>query len=1062
MAKDCINLVQKILRNNFDLVVSDLMFLASQNELETFLESKTDTDRKKLEDEYLLFSRKKRIYDQIRFLDANGMEKVRVDYKNGNAAVVDESNLQNKSKRYYFKDTFLLEKNEVFISPFDLNIEHGSVEMPFKPMLRFGTPIVNDRGEKAGCVIVNFLAQTLIDDIKHISSRFIGTTILLNSQGYWLIGPDKDIEWGFMFEEKKNISFAAKHPLFWKTIENSDSGQFFMPGGRIYTFTSVYPLSEGWKSSTGASTPFGPSAKAINAGEYYWKIVNSFPSTSFKSSMIKFFMMFFKKFYIYFIIIAFACLFYARILFRHKITEAELSKLSLAVKQSPVSIAITNIDGIIEYVNPKFTELTGYTSKEAIGRNLNILNSGKNPPSLYKNLWKTIMSGREWRGEFYNKKKDGRYFWEYASITAIRDKKGKITHFLGIKEDVTERKKNEQELKRLASFPEDNPNIVIELDLDCNITYLNPTCKRKFPNIRGACINHPLVKDIVTNPMEFKDMRGKSDHGELTVGDSIFERKIRYIPGSQIIRVYAFDVTKRKKIEKDLENAINEAKNASRLKSVFLANMSHEIRTPMNAIIGFSDMLLADETDAIKRERLKIITKSGKVLLVLIDDILDFSKIEANKLKLAEEEFSIQETIDHLNNMFRIKAEEKNLAFIIKSNDYIPDSVTGDVHRVKQILMNLLTNAFKFTSQGNVTLEYFWKEGIMTFKVIDTGIGIPLEKQKAIFSPFHQADLTTTRKYGGAGLGLTITRRLIEMMNGMIAIDENRRDNNGATFIVTIPLPAVLNKDEQTEISSNCTEPAMIRSNSMSNEKKEGDLTGIKVLLVEDDEFNRLLAKALLEQEGIEVSMAENGRKALDKLAVNCYDLVLLDMNMPVMNGVETIEKIRNNDDLSSLYVIALTANAIDGDKDIYIDAGCDDYLPKPLEVNMLYEKIRNAFTVKKQVEPTVQYDNTIRKNMTENDNRDLGRDKLDREEIDKKDTGEDALLPESIEILKESIQGLKENRKIFVPAKIENVANRLTKVPGMKEIKKDLLHAAGTFNDEMLDPIIKKLEESI
>ena len=271
--KNNVNIQKKIITGNFTSVVSDLMILSEQHELQRILENSRDHTIKDLADNFLTFSKRKGLYDQIRYLDKTGMEIVRVNFNNGKPYLVPEDQLQFKGDRYYFKDTFQLKRGEIFLSPFDLNIEGGEIEQPLKPMIRFGTPVFDRHGKKQGIVVLNYLGENLINDLKKVSVNFQGHTMLVNSSGYWLYGMNPDDNWGFMYKERIDRTFEKAFPYVWQQIFNTESGQITNEKG-LFTFVTIYPLLEGWKSSTGSGKAFDPSAYSIEAKKYYWKIIS--------------------------------------------------------------------------------------------------------------------------------------------------------------------------------------------------------------------------------------------------------------------------------------------------------------------------------------------------------------------------------------------------------------------------------------------------------------------------------------------------------------------------------------------------------------------------------------------------------------------------------------------------------------------------------------------------------------------------------------------------------------------------------------------------------------------
>jgi len=365
-----------------------------------------------------------------------------------------------------------------------------------------------------------------------------------------------------------------------------------------------------------------------------------------------------------------------------KLAEAKIQKLSKGIEQSPSSIIITDKEGIIEYVNPAFTKISGFTEDEALGDTRSIMKSGLMSAEFYSDLWRTISSGNVWRGELLNKKKDGTLYWESATITGIKDEKGMITNYISIKEDITERKKMQAE----------------------------------------------LIK------------------------------------------------------------AKEKAEESDRLKSAFLANMSHEIRTPLNSIIGFSELLGdPDFEQEQKDEFTRTIIENGNSLILIISDIMDFSMLEARQLKIRMEPISAKKLCDNLFIDFNGKASRKNLEFRIDDSCSDVDIIfESDLYRIKQIFNNLIGNSLKFTESGSIEIGYELNGDFIQFHVKDTGIGIPKEFHQAIFERFRQVDTAKTRRYGGNGLGLAISKNLVELLGGKILVESEA--NHYSNFTFTIPL----------------------------------------------------------------------------------------------------------------------------------------------------------------------------------------------------------------------------------------------------------------------------------
>ena len=369
-----------------------------------------------------------------------------------------------------------------------------------------------------------------------------------------------------------------------------------------------------------------------------------------------------------------------------------------------------------------------------------------------------------------------------------------------------------------------------------------------------------------------------------------------------------------------------EALTANKAKSEFLANMSHEIRTPLNAIIGFTDLLTLEELTGEQKSYLDIIYNSGNNLLTLINDILDFSKIEAGKLHTEFMYHKIEGLLADVDAFIRPDAEKKGLTFEINAEPKLPRRIYTDSVRLRQCLINLLSNAVKFTENGHVHLNISIEESAgkdwIRFDVADSGIGIADDKLDVIFESFSQADGSTTRKFGGTGRGLAITRGLADLPGGGVSVNSTL----GEGTVFSLVVPAGLDTRDESAVESGAPQ--------MQSENQDNQLLSARVLVAEDNLSNQLLTKSLLEKMGIQPVLVDNGKEAVEQATSGSFDLILMDMQMPVMNGFEATIFLRKEN--MTVPIIALTANAMKGDADKCKDAGCDDYLAKPIGYGML------------------------------------------------------------------------------------------------------------------------------
>jgi PAS domain S-box-containing protein len=640
--------------------------------------------------------------------------------------------------------------------------------------------------------------------------------------------------------------------------------------------------------------------------------------------------------------------------------EEQLRLLVQAIDQSPISVVVTDCRGVIEYVNPWFTYVTGYTAEEALGQNPRVLKSGQHPDTFYRAMWDELSNGNVWRGEICNKKKNGDLYWEEATIAPVRTSDGGITHFVAVKEDVTGKRQIAEELRR----------------------------------------------------------------------------------------------------------AKEDADEANRAKSEFLARMSHEIRTPLNGVIGMTHLLSQTSQSPIQGQYTSNIRSASHRLLSVINDILDFSKIEAGRLELERREFNLDDVLDEVANIIGLTATQKGLEVVIVRDRAVPVPLVGDSLRIGQVLLNLVSNAVKFTDTGDVVVHARLVEALATrivlrFSVRDTGIGITPEQRSKLFQAFSQADATTTRRYGGTGLGLAISHRLVAMMGGdlwvesepgsgstfeftvsldrqtaerrqrpgvppdiagkrILVVDDNGEFRKAVTsllaevgFVVIavpsveaaveaatsplhgafdlvlvdwrlpgtsardvlarlkaaaglerVPMVAVAPPDVAddaaaamqegllTEVVVKPSSPSALFETVLAALGRErrgerrrrgaasqvGDvaegLRKARVLVVEDDELNRQVAEKILQRAGVEVVLAANGAEAVTLVLESgtAFSAVLMDLRMPMLDGWEATRVIMADGRFDRLPVIALTADAISGVRESCLAAGMCDFVTKPFD----------------------------------------------------------------------------------------------------------------------------------
>lgn len=429
------------------------------------------------------------------------------------------------------------------------------------------------------------------------------------------------------------------------------------------------------------------------------------------------------------------------------------------------------------------------------------------------------------------------------------------------------------------------------------------------------------------------EIRNKSKDGHFYWVDSTI---IPFVDENNIPFQYVAiqsDITSKKEFEAQLVHAKQDAENSLKIKEEFISNMSHEIRTPMNALIGFTDLLLETELTTEQREHLITIKNSEKLLLTLINDILDLAKLESGKIFLENVPFNIHDTLQEVVKLLNVNATEKNIELELFINSKVPQMIIGDTTRVQQIILNTVGNAIKFTEKGEVSIYVKsiitqHKEVTITFEIKDTGIGIPKSKLDTIFDSFEQASNSTTRLYGGTGLGLSIVKKLVDTMNGEITVESEVEV--GSTFKIKIPFKMV----DDGSVSLAQIMPQI--------KKEELSPLNLKVLLVEDNKTNQLLANTRLTRWNCEVEIANHGKEAMELLEKYPFDIVLMDIQMPIMNGFEATSAIRSseNSNYNQIPIIAMTAHASHKEAENAIKRGMNDYIFKPFDSEVLHKKI--------------------------------------------------------------------------------------------------------------------------
>jgi len=634
---------------------------------------------------------------------------------------------------------------------------------------------------------------------------------------------------------------------------------------------------------------------------------------------------------------------------QRKRNEERIYKLSLAVEQSSNMVMIANLDGNIEYVNQAFVNATGYSRDEVANKNPRLLQSGKTPKASFEAMWASLVKGEVWKGELINKRKDGSEYIESALFSPVRQNDGTVTHFLAIKEDITAQKYAEAQMLNLLQEQKailDSELVGIIKLRGRQFVWINQSFERLTGYSKEVLLGQN-TRLLYQNDTEYQDIYREA-YLKINNG-SAYRSEKQFVCHGGVLRwfeisgcvlspdnddtIWTFvEIDDRKRFEAELISARDIAESAARVKSEFLANMSHEIRTPVNAILGLSYLVLDKPLTEEVRDYLEKINTSSESLLGILNDILDFSKIEAGKLMIEYRQFNLHLLLENLHNLFLARAEEKQLEFSVDISSGVPRNLIGDALRIRQILTNMISNAIKFTEQGQVRVDVILQEAgqshvSVRFSVLDTGIGISPADQLKLFQPFSQLDSSITRRFGGTGLGLEISHKLLNLMGTDFQVESVKGQGTVFSFELQMGIGIMEQLSEINQL------PVERKAGMFSSAlRKRGEyLTGARILVAEDNRINQQVVSAFLKLSGMQVEIANNGKEALQCLETNRYDAVLMDVHMPEMGGMEATTQIRKLPRFKTLPIIALTAGVTQEERNRCSDAGMNGFIAKPV-----------------------------------------------------------------------------------------------------------------------------------
>ncbi len=603
--------------------------------------------------------------------------------------------------------------------------------------------------------------------------------------------------------------------------------------------------------------------------------------------------------------------------------------------------------GVVTMISPSVKEVLGYDVSEIVGMDSRSIYVDSKDIREFERQIAENKSVDNFDATFW--RKDKSIIHVHVNAHLLRDEHGKAIAIEGMIRDITRLKESEKGLKLFENIIQNNWEAVVFADMQGDIQFVNESANLMYGYRRNELIGmnvdvfnsrltlhtEEIVEAIMTKGGWSGELKQKRKKGQIF--DALLSVQLVYDEDGVPIGLASNskDITDRKKAEQELIQARDLAEESLRVKELFLANMSHELRTPMNGIIGTSELLMHSQLNQDQHDYADTIKKSSLVLLNILNDILDLSKIESGKFKIYPEANDIKITLDKIYNLFDTQAKNKKIKLVLDLPEKLPGTLLYDETRLIQILSNLASNAIKFTSIGSVVIQLELlknknKRKELRLKVIDTGVGIREVDKENLFKQFSQLDSTRTKKHKGTGLGLAIAKQLCELMGGTIGVES--KVGMGSTFWFTMNV-------EDTKLSPQNT------LSYLSPMHEKANFTGINVLLVDDNSTNLKVGTKILESFGCQVIMAVDGKSAIEKTETHTFDIIFMDIQMPVMDGVTAMNKIRKSKSYNKIPIIAMTAYAMKGDKDRFLNEGFDGYVPKPITISEIELSLRNWFS---------------------------------------------------------------------------------------------------------------------
>ncbi|MBL8481186.1 MAG: response regulator, partial [Rhodocyclaceae bacterium] len=940
--------------NEMVIALRHLRSLAAETPVRDVIEGRAEAGPA-MAQAFLTLAARNPSYDQVRWLDSSGYERMRINGHKGKPEQVPAEQLQDQSSRYYFPATVALPPDGIYVSPLDLNVDHGKIEVPHKPVLRIATPAYDAQGVLRGVLIINIDARDMLDAFVGNLAEARSHVSLVNRDGYVLKGPDPNAEWGFMFGRDNTL--AKSDPGVWAAVSASDAGQ--KVDGGVWTWQRIYPVKE---LAARAKDSFYMVALAqLPATQLDVMRNRTWSAATLLAGMALLLHLVFSGW------LAHALGARARAQADAELArrDAEAAKRLHHAEQRYRVLAEGNVNGTlvadaagtIIYANPALERMFGRDAGDLVGAPVESLlpapararHAEYRAGFLRAPSGRAMGSGRDLRAL----RRDGTEFPVEVSLSPFVENGTALVQVMVV--DITERKQAEAALReandrmKLAATAAGLGIWMWDLesgdvqwdDWMCELYEVpeedrNPEGFKRVWRERCHSDDLPELKTRLQAAV-----RGEREF-DLNFRLRLPSGSIRYLqcmtttqrgPDSKVVRIIGVnqDITAQCELENRLRKARDDAEAASRAKSDFVANMSHEIRTPLNAVIGLSQLLLDTELNSRQRDYMGKILSSSRALLGILNDILDFSKIEAGGMHLEAVDFQLDELLGTASDLFSVRAEEKGLELVFDVAPDVPETLTGDPLRMSQIINNLVGNAVKFTEQGEihvkVTAESVAEDSVMLrIAVRDTGIGMTPDQQARLFGAFTQADTSTSRKYGGTGLGLAICRRLVELMDGSIGV--NSQSGQGTTFHFTVRLAV----------------PQNVR-----RVRDPGDLRGLRTLVVDDQDTSLAVMSNILGSWSFKVTAAHDAREGLAHIDEAArlgqpFELILIDWKMPGMDGLEMAAELQRRVFSGALGTapIAIMVTAFGRERVLSVaeSGGLDAVIDKPIKPGSLFDTI--------------------------------------------------------------------------------------------------------------------------